>query len=251
MGLAEDPNKAIPIPKKLLVRKGLAGTAPLWGRYPRSTGQVALDKSLAVDTFLILIYTLILPRSWRGNELQLSGDIMDFRTNIKKPQSISWDLPEAGGAGNAAAKLLLITKKGSLCTAVPAWPICIRGQRFQVKGGPTKVKEKAGMTLFAICLHSHSVSQLSASPTSRFNGTSKALLKPAGISCPLQPCRSSLEFWEQCMGTENSSKWAFLHLSFLCYNSGDGSGKRWTAARKENSAEAVCGEWSVLHLGFS
>lgn len=73
------------------------------------------------------------------------------------------------------------------------------------------------MTLFAICLHSHSVSQLSASPTSRFNGTSKALLKPAGISCPLQPCRSSLEFWEQCMGTENSSKWAFLHLSFLCY----------------------------------
>lgn len=126
MGLAEDPNKAIPIPKKLLVRKGLAGTAPLWGRYPRSTGQVALDKSLAVDTFLILIYTLILPRSWRGNELQLFGDIMDFRTNIKKPQSISWDLPETGGAGNAAAKLLLITKKGSLCTAVPAWPICMR-----------------------------------------------------------------------------------------------------------------------------
>ncbi|KAI1234184.1 hypothetical protein IHE44_0003901 [Lamprotornis superbus] len=29
MGLAEDPNKAIPIPKKLLVRKGLAGTGPL------------------------------------------------------------------------------------------------------------------------------------------------------------------------------------------------------------------------------
>lgn len=83
MGLAEDPNKAIPIPKKLLVRKGLAGTAPLWGRYPRSTEQVALNKSLAVDTFLILIYTLISPRSWRGNELQLSGDIMDFRTNIK------------------------------------------------------------------------------------------------------------------------------------------------------------------------
>lgn len=93
MGLAEDPNKAVPIPKKLLVREGLTGTAPLWGMEVaggisaesiqlRSTGQVALDQSLAVDTFLILIYTLISPRSWRGNELQRYGDMVDFRTNI-------------------------------------------------------------------------------------------------------------------------------------------------------------------------
>lgn len=204
-----------------------------------------------MDTFLILIYMLISPRSWRGNELQRSGDRMNFRTNIKKRQSISWDLPETGGVGNTSAKFLLITKKGSLCTAVPTWPICIRGQHFQVKGGPREPNEKVGMTLFAICLHSHSVSQLTASPTSQFNGTSKALLKPAGISCSLQPCRSRLEFWEQCVGTQHSSKWAFLYLSFLCCNSGDGSGKRWTTARKENSAEAVRGEWSVLHLGLS
>lgn len=92
MGLAEDPNKAVPIPKKLLVREGLAETALLWGMEVaggvsaesiqlRSTGQVALDQSLAVDTFLILIYTLISPRSWRGNELQRYG-VVDFRTNI-------------------------------------------------------------------------------------------------------------------------------------------------------------------------
>lgn len=175
-----------------------------------------------MDTFLILIYTLISPRSWRGNELRRSGDIMDFRTNIKKSVL---GLARDRGVGNSAAKLFLIAKKGSLCTAVPAWPICVRGQHFQVKGGPKKLKEEVGMTLFAICLHSHSVFQLTASPTSQFNGTSKALLKPAGISCPLQPCRSSLEFWEQCVRTQHSYNCAFVHLSFLCYNSGDGSGK--------------------------
>lgn len=63
MGLAEDPNKAVPIPKKLLVREGLAGTALLWGMEVaggvsaesiqlRSTGQVALDQSLIQTRFL-------------------------------------------------------------------------------------------------------------------------------------------------------------------------------------------------------
>lgn len=77
-----------------------------------------------------------------------------------------------------------------------------------------KLKEKVGVTLFAICLYSHSVSQLTASPTSQFNGTSKALLKPGGISCPLQPCRSSLEFWEQRVGTQHSSQMGFSSFVF-------------------------------------
>lgn len=78
-----------------------------------------------------------------------------------------------------------------------------------------KLKEKVGVTLFAICLYSHSVSQLTASPTSQFNGTSKALLKPAGISLgPLQPCRSSLEFWEQRVGTQHSSQMGFSSFVF-------------------------------------
>lgn len=38
MGLAEDPNKAVPIPKKLMVREGLARAAPLWGEISLAGG---------------------------------------------------------------------------------------------------------------------------------------------------------------------------------------------------------------------
>lgn len=65
---------------------------------------------------------------------------------------------------------------------------------------------------------------------------------------PCSHCITSLEFWEQRMGTQLSSKWAFLELPSLSFNTGDGSGKRSTGARKENSAEALRGERSVLLL---
>lgn len=74
------------------------------------------------------------------------------------------------------------------------------------------------------------------------------------LGFPWAPCSHVEAVWSSgnnVWGRSTLPKWAFLHLSFLCYNSGDGSGKRRTAAGKENSAEAVCGEWSVLHLGFS
>lgn len=47
------------------------------------------------------------------------------------------------------------------------------------------------------------------------------------------------------MGTQLSSKWTFLELPSLSFNTGDGSGKQWTGARKEDSAKALCAERSV------
>lgn len=38
MGLAADPNKAVPISKKQQVRKSLARIAPLWGEVPSQHG---------------------------------------------------------------------------------------------------------------------------------------------------------------------------------------------------------------------